>query len=501
MAVEFRKYHSNSLNVAIHLFTTPTAVLGVSLLACKYFGADVAAGLTVAYAGALLPFLSFPVWIATAAILAAILFASTTAVFSAVGVYGCLLMVAFGYFGQDLAHWLTSEKTYQSTYQKESNFLSTLAEHTFFLLPLVLDAIPHMKQSFLSWLVPHDYVVHTDLVGDPVEALQVIRRWVFSMDLPKDRTRHEWYKKLPQGPKTAFDNVASATQMMDMLATRFPKDLYDVEVLHGMNEVYVSCETHNYNSDTVFYMDHVDGPYEVYPFCFVYRTLVAVNKNNLIRTVFPHSNFSKTLTLEDGKAGVISFDFNREMHRIEHKPGASNEEQRVVLKIHYLISPKSLTSWYGHGLGYLTVKYNETFRFLFNSTIAPKGLFWRFMATQVIAWTWIFNSIESLIGMNNFVYYLLAGVAALALRSYSVFLVLTSYLHYLMYISTYYHREKVSFGQFKRNAVVYKTVSVVQILSLYAYNMYKTQTVDYMSLVRCRSCSRLSDAIRTGVQS
>ena len=193
-------------------------------------------------------------------------------------------------------------------------------------------------------------------------------------------------------------------------------------------------------------------------------------------------NFAKTLTLENGKAGAISFDFNREMHRIEHAPGASNEEQRVVLKVHYLITPKAFTSWYGKGLGYLTVKYNETFRFLFNSTIEPKGLFWKFMATQVIAWTWIFNSVESLIGMNNFAFYVLAGLSAVVFRSYSVFLLLTSYLHYLMYISTYYHREKVSFGQFKRNAVVYKTISVVQILGLYAYNMYQSGTVDALSM-------------------
>lgn len=53
----------------------------------------------------------------------------------------------------------------------------------------------------------------------------------------------------------------------------------------------MASTVHSSNSDSVFFMDHVDGPYMLYPFCYVYRTLVAVTHNSQISTVFPMQPF------------------------------------------------------------------------------------------------------------------------------------------------------------------------------------------------------------------
>lgn len=64
--------------------------------------------------------------------------------------WGSLATIAIGYLGQDAAHYLTGERTFQSTYSSGDAILSspesaatwaaTFSGHTFFLLPLTADA-------------------------------------------------------------------------------------------------------------------------------------------------------------------------------------------------------------------------------------------------------------------------------------------------------------------------------------------------------------------------
>jgi hypothetical protein len=61
---------------------------------------------------------------------------------------------------------------------------------------------------------------------------------------------------------------------------------YAVEPIPAMNEIYVASSHHNNNSDTVFYTQHCDGPWSVYPFCHVYRVMCAVNENVQVETLF-----------------------------------------------------------------------------------------------------------------------------------------------------------------------------------------------------------------------
>ena len=52
-------------------------------------------------------------------------------------------------------------------------------------------------------------------------------------------------------------------------------------------------------------------------------------------------------------------------------------------------------------------------------------------------------------------------------HTWQVFLIGTSFVHYCRYIATYYYRHNVAYGNFKRDAVIYKSVALAQLLGLY----------------------------------
>jgi hypothetical protein len=62
-----------------------------------------------------------------------------------------------GYFGQGVSHWATGEATFQSSYQQgehgeeltvTADFWSQLLEHTYYLIPLVIDALFPLSSPF-----------------------------------------------------------------------------------------------------------------------------------------------------------------------------------------------------------------------------------------------------------------------------------------------------------------------------------------------------------------
>lgn len=53
-----------------------------------------------------------------------------------------------------------------------------------------------------------------------------------------------------------------------------------------MNEVYVtgpSRKSEGANSDNIFYTRHVDGPWGLIPFVSVYRCIVGMDKNMMVK--------------------------------------------------------------------------------------------------------------------------------------------------------------------------------------------------------------------------
>mmetsp|Transcript_16957 Transcript_16957/g.41649 ORF Transcript_16957/g.41649 Transcript_16957/m.41649 type:complete len:615 (+) Transcript_16957:209-2053(+) len=464
LAVRFRGYHTNSLNVALHMVTTPMGIVAALVLLHQRVSCNAFAGVVAAYVLSLgVTLNSTGLWAATTAWVAGLV--SVALLLSpSFELYDSLKLMAAAAIGQELSHLITGEKTFASTYMTKLSWPALLLEHTYYLLPLCLDALVHMKESFASWVVAHDYVVRTKLVNtEDRAALKDVYDFVTAADPARDCTAHWWYERLDGKCHAAFSHVMQCAPVMKMFTDRFRSDCFAITPIPSMNEIYVASSHHNNNSDTVFYTQHCDGPWSVYPFCFVYRCMCAVNENVQVETNFPQQRSGGGLS--DGD--VAGFDYNREIHIISDLP-TKNTDRRITLKLHYVIYPKCFGPL-GRLVGSLATWYNTAARHLFLATIKPKGLLGSFMAWNVIFWTKRVRELEMYAGLNNVV----VAAALFAVGRYVhplFFMAATSFNHYCMYIATYHLRDRINFGTFKRNVIFFKTIALTHLCWNYLAN-------------------------------
>lgn len=233
----FRKHHRSTLNVVLHLALTPMGLLGALGALARASSPGAASAAAAAYAASLALAVPFPLFAASA--LAMVGLAAACAHLS-LDYAACAGLLAASYFGQDLAHWLTGERTYQSSYAQAAGFWGLLAQHTYYLLPLALDAAHAIgfASGVLLWLTPRNDVLFAKLVGaDATAALKGIREWVVAQKPSETCTTHWWALELPPAQKAAFEAVSEGAEMRAMFSGRFGADQYAVESLPGMNEM------------------------------------------------------------------------------------------------------------------------------------------------------------------------------------------------------------------------------------------------------------------------
>lgn len=202
LAVRFRAYHTNSLNVALHMVTTPAGMVSALVLAKQNWPVEVFAAVVAAYVGSLFFALrSTGLWVATTAWVAGLVTVSVL-IAPHMALLDSLKLLALAYAGQELAHFITKERTFQSTYMnKGTSVPGLLLEHTYYLLPLCLDSLVHMKESFASWMVAHNYVVRCKLTStEDRAALKDVYDFVTAANPRRDNTAHWWYQVSPLRP-------------------------------------------------------------------------------------------------------------------------------------------------------------------------------------------------------------------------------------------------------------------------------------------------------------
>ena len=462
--MRFRAYHKNSLNVALHMLTTPAGIIAALVLAMQQWPEQYVYGAVAAYVASLLFTLqSFRLWIATTAWVGGLVTISTLAS-PYVSMKEALYLLGAAYVGQELAHIITNERTFQSSYMdKGLSVPALLLEHTYYLLPLCIDALINMEQSFAAWFVAHNYVVRCKLTNrEDRAALREVYDFVTKEDPDRTCTAHWWYQRLTGKVGAAFSHVMQCDEMIGMFRKRFGS-AYNIEPIPAMNEIYVASSHHNNNSDTVFYTQHCDGPWSVYPFCHVYRVMCAVNENVQVETLFTMERGGGCLS--DGDC--VGFDYNREIHVIADLE-TKNVDRRITMKLHYVVYPKCF-GWLGKLKGTLATWYNTTARNLFLATIRPRGIVWRFMAWNVIFWTKRVRELEMYAGLNNVALAAFYFVAGQYIHP-KFFMCMTSFTHYCMYIATYHYRERINFGVFKRNVIFFKTIALTHLGINYLVN-------------------------------
>jgi len=307
-------------------------------------------------------------------------------------------------------------------------------------------------------LVPRENVLFAKCDSTEEEGyMEKIRKWIESEKPARDTTTHWWQTEIPPAIKRAVTGVGAGPTLIAMFRDRFPSDA--IVPLPLMNEIYVSKHQTNISSDGVFYAKHIDGPFFFFPRCHVFRTIVALNENRQVKTIFPLSDEDVVLTTGD----AVAFDFNRTVHYIADT-NETNESLRSTLKLHYLVCPRILYP-VGAVLAFLTVAYDRCARALFNSTKKPRGMLSRAGAALILATTKYEQVVETYVGRENLYGLLLLSTWVTP----STFFHLTSFVHYAIYIAVYHQYligegSDVDFYVFKRNATVYKALSMAQLL-------------------------------------
>ena len=150
---------------------------------------------------------------------------------------------------------------------------------------------------YFPWENQKSRVLHCKLTNEnySLNTLSSIREWVIKQDPSVNTSTHWWYKDLPEDTKGFFNNITNNKKITEILKGLHGRNTI-VDVLHDMNEIYVSPPSNNNknfkknSSDNIFYTRHIDGPFFNIPFASCYRVIVGLDDNREIMTVFNMTN-------------------------------------------------------------------------------------------------------------------------------------------------------------------------------------------------------------------
>lgn len=265
--------------------------------------------------------------------------------------------------------------------------------------------IANSLKRVLSYIFPYPKTYFSKL--KQCESFSIINDWVKNQQSCfNEKTFHEWYSSLDDNIQYHFNEIRK--DCISIFHTS------NIEPIVEMDEIYVSVKRRiEGSSDTVFYNKHIDGPYYLFPFCSVYRCIVALNKNETIST---HIDcMQKKYYLSDGDC--LGFDFNREIHFIESN-NKINNEPRITLKIHFIVYRK-----YCYNLAMvlkeLTIKYDRNARNLFIFTQTPNTLIKKLCANMILLTTkWTYLT-EKYVSFHNV--FLISVLGLVSTTQYLVF--------------------------------------------------------------------------------
>jgi len=333
VASEFHPFHKHDFNVFLHFWTTGLGLWGAVQMVLM-FEQPVAVYVYMVGTAVTCPLV---VSILHTALLFGMMMIPLPEVLGLEPLYVCCLAVALGYGLQDVAHWICMEKTYMNDYIGTRPWM--LLVHTLWLMPLVIDSVLS-RSCYLPNLVKRNRNIFVQVASR--KAVDDLRKWI-NTNVPQDCevTTHVWphNQEGTSGPVKSLEGDAA---ILAGFRKVFASKHYDVKPVQGMNEIYVTAvgAKKEINSDAVFYTKHNDGPYWFLPWASMYRVLVGVTPNRMVRTRFSlqHESQDKVVDMYD----VLGFDYNRELHWIDHVPNQTNTERRSLVKLHFIVYPKGL---------------------------------------------------------------------------------------------------------------------------------------------------------------
>ena len=423
---DFKNTHKNELNVFLHLFTTLCGIFGIiNLLPYNY----IFVFLYLFHLSLLVP---KSIFYKTSLHLGIITILSY---FYKLTNFQSFQLLLFSFLFQEFSHYITNESTMVANYFTfDKTFIKKYIIHSYLLLPLV---IKNCLQTNFYNLHSNKTISFTNLEESLTKNIDFLANYLITTKPSQEHTTHIWYKDLNETNKKMFYDIVQSQSIFDSIYENCDKNMYTIENILSMDEIYVSTFHNKYNSDAVFYLEHIDGPFGLLPGISVNRTIIALTPNDFINTVFPNDKKKYTLT----KGQLVSFDFNRTIHYINKNLNNNSPEYRIVIKAHYLIYPKVL-KYYAHIYCFLTVMYDIIARKLFLYTLNPTSVSQNILTNSIISVTNKWYLTEQYLGMNNISYTFCIMLLAYLFNNFVIFL----FYSFLMYIYSHTNVSKRFFG-------------------------------------------------------
>lgn len=423
---DFKNTHKNELNIFLHLFTTLCGFFGIiNILPYNYI-------FVLLYLFHLSFLIPKSIFYKTTLYLGII---TSLSYFYKITNYQSLQLLIFSFLFQELSHYVTNESTMVSNYfSYDKAFIKKYITHSYLLLPLVIKNCLHT--NFYN-LHSNKTISFTNLEESLTKNIDFLANYLITTKPSQEHTTHIWYKDLNETNKKMFYEIVKSQSIFDSIYENCDKNMYTIENILSMDEIYVSTFHSKYNSDAVFYLEHIDGPFGLLPGISVNRTIIALTPNDFINTVFPNDKKKYTLT----KGQLVSFDFNRTIHYINKNLNSNSPEYRIVIKAHYLIYPKVL-KYYAHIYCFLTVMYDIIARKLFLYTLNPTSVSQNILTNGIISVTNKWYLTEQYLGMNNISYTFCIMLLAYLFNNFVIFL----FYSFLMYIYSHTNVSKRFFG-------------------------------------------------------
>jgi len=154
----------------------------------------------------------------------------------------------------------------------------------------------------------------------------------------RTKAHHIWTEDLPSDIYSDVDHVRTSDAVFSVLKKAYPN--HSVENVKESDEIYWAVSPKKASGSDRSLVDcHYDAPFSIIPVSSTYyRVIIACNENKDVITSFPNEDVHVTMNTGE----FHGLDYNTDYHCVEGSipPG----KYRVLLKLHYMIIPNSLTS-------------------------------------------------------------------------------------------------------------------------------------------------------------
>lgn len=219
--------------------------------------------------------------------------------------------------------------------------------------------------------------------------IDILNMYAEELNTNGEKTFHEYSKKFSPLIEPCFDNIKNGS-ISRTISSYYPDSIIDN--IDDMNEIYISA-IGALGSDRVFETEHLDGPFFFLPFCVVLRCILAVRGNSSICTEFPAANQSVILNSNE----FVAFDYNRDVHYICKNQFVHDIRTRVILKLHYLVTPKFLPRPIARFYKTTNAKYNQLMRYLFLKSQDKDTTLSRVINGGTVIYCYLYTNMETIV--------------------------------------------------------------------------------------------------------